>query len=80
MSDFVEHIREDGTIEMRNVRYDELIAVVHEPEPTPLTFTAEEIAEAYLNFGYIGSFIIPFIWSAIFSSFVGSHLCFSPFT
>lgn len=49
MSDFVEHIREDGTIEMRNVRYDELIAVVHEPEPTPLTFTAEEIAEAYLN-------------------------------
>lgn len=49
MSDFVEHIREDGTIEMRNVRYDELIAVVHEPEPTPLTFTAEEITEAYLN-------------------------------
>lgn len=49
MSDFVEHVREDGTIEMRNVRYDELIAVVHEPEPNPLTFTAEEIAEAYLN-------------------------------
>ncbi len=37
-----------------------------------LTFTqggVHEIAEAYLNFGFFGSFIIPFIWSAIFSSF-----------
>ena len=37
-----------------------------------LTFTqggVHEISEAYLNFGFYGSFIIPFLWSAIFSSF-----------
>ena len=28
-----------------------------------------ELTEAFLNFGYFGTFIVPFIWSTIFSTF-----------
>jgi len=50
MSEFVEHIREDGTVEYRNVRHDELLAEAAAiPAEPPLTITAEDIAEAALN-------------------------------
>lgn len=49
LNQFVEHQREDGTIEMRHPNYDELMARVEEPNDEPLVISDEEIALAELN-------------------------------
>ncbi len=46
---FVEHQREDGTIEMRHPNYDELIAREEEPNDNPVVISDEQIALDELN-------------------------------
>ncbi len=50
MNNFVEFIREDGTVEFRNPNYDALIAEAEATPPnTAVEISAEEMAEADLN-------------------------------
>lgn len=50
MTKFVEHKREDGTIEWRNVNYDALIKAAEAEVPDdPIPLTPEQIAEDTLN-------------------------------